>query len=437
MAKDEALTADRSSSRDLLRKLRAALSLEVVALSLIVACAFALYWATAIRLDAHKVAPYFGADTWFYVKLAQDDLIGRIAGDYHLDRVTRFHPTTVALAFVWMKVLSPLTAWINPPTLLQGLFAAVGAAGVWAAVSAFRAVVSRSYALLFGIVYALSLSVWYFASIEESKIVTATLSGFYIAVYLHLRQRRTDRGVALLTGIMLLGCLNEIVFAFLAIIPVVDTLRQRGWDWRAGRWIGWQVLAGVVAFVILEGVLNRWLLAGVKQADETSHFTMMISYMLASAHGLESIYLVLLNWLFFSVAAPTAKVTFALPAWPTYVGYFEPSLANYLLSPATAALTLFFALMLAACLLPRYRARALGDTTGIILPLIAYTALRGFFFFVFNPGEIQLFASTAPLPHLLALAIPFAASRFPEKRMLLTAFAALLFVVNAGFIFAR
>ena len=46
-------------------------------------------------------------------------------------------------------------------------------------------------------IYAVSFGVWYFASIEESKIVTATLSALYIAIYLHLRDDWTMRGAVL------------------------------------------------------------------------------------------------------------------------------------------------------------------------------------------------------------------------------------------------
>ena len=137
-----------------------------------------------------------------------------------------------------MKIFNPLTLWIAPHHLLKAMFAAVGAVGVWAAMSAFGAVIPRGYAILFGIIYAVSFGVWYFSSIEESKIVTASLSALYIASYLQLRKRWTMRGVVLLTAILLLACLNEMVSGFLIIIPIVDTLMRRGWDWRHGWWIG-------------------------------------------------------------------------------------------------------------------------------------------------------------------------------------------------------
>jgi hypothetical protein len=314
--------------------------------------------------------------------------------------------------------------------------AAVGALGVWAAISAFGAVLSRGYAVLFGIVYALSLGIWYFASIEESKIVTATLSALYIAGYLHLRQRWSNGRAAFLLAVLLLACLNEIVSGFLAAIPLVDALLQRRRDSRFVRWMGAQVLVGAVSLAILEGVLGRWLLAGTKVLEEGSHFEMMIAYVLKMDHGISSLYLMLVNWLFFNIAAPTARPGYAMPMWPLYRGYFEPSLANYLASPATAALAVLFGLTVAACLLLRDRARSRSAATGILLPLAAYSALRGLFFFVFNPAEAMLFSPAVTLAHMLIVGLPFATSRLPAKRVLLAAFAALLFIANGRLIFA-
>ena len=79
------------------------------------------------------------------------------------------------------------------------MFAAVGGVGVWAAMAVFAAVVPRRQAMVWGAIYATSLSIWYFSSIEELKVAAATLSALYIAAYLHLRKRWTLPGAALLT----------------------------------------------------------------------------------------------------------------------------------------------------------------------------------------------------------------------------------------------
>src|SRR5262249_32208507 len=216
-------------------------------------------WISALIVEERGEQNLFGADTVLYVELAKDNVIERLGSYYPFDRITRFHPMTTALAVAWMKLLRPLTLWITAQQLLKGMFAAVGAAGVWAAMWAFAAVVPRRQAVLWGAIYATSLSIWYFSSIEESKIVAATLSALYIAVYLHKRTRWTPGGAALLTAILLLACLNEIIAGFLVAIPVVDTLVTRGWDLRRGRWIALHALTVPAVLLFLELVINRYV----------------------------------------------------------------------------------------------------------------------------------------------------------------------------------
>ena len=405
--------------------------------AVVAAAAFGLYWFSSFILQARSATTYFGADTWFYALLAEGNVFERIAGNYHLDRVARFHPTTVAMAAAWMEFLKPLTYWITPQHLLKAMFAAVGAVGVWAATSAFAAVIPHRYATLCGVIYATSFGVWYFSSIEESKIVTASLSALYIAVYLQLRDRWSGRRAVLLTVILLLACLNEIVSGFLIVIPIVDTLVRRGWDWRHGRWIAAHGLAGPIAFVIIE-VTNSRLVATVAHPEGVSHFGMLIFYVSKNDYNAASLYSFVVNWLFFNIAAPTPHVSHAVAAWPTYKGYFEPALANYFFSPVSAGLVAVLGMMIVASMLPRYCAAGnLGGRYDILVPLMAYTLLRGAFFFIFNPPEPLLFSPAVTLAHLLMISIPFTASSFPAKRTLLATFAALLFVTNGAFIIGR
>jgi hypothetical protein len=201
--------------------------------------AFGLYWLSSFVLQARNATTHFGADAHVYTLLADGIVV---------DGLARFHPVTIAMAMGWMKILGPLTPWVAPRHILKAMFAAVGAVGVLAAMSAFAANMPRRYAALFSSIYAVSLGVWYFSSIEESKIVTTSLTAFYIATYLHLRQRWTTRGALLLSN-SLLACLNEIVCCFLVIIPAIDSLVQRGWSLRSNWWIAAHRLAAPAAFI--------------------------------------------------------------------------------------------------------------------------------------------------------------------------------------------
>ena len=396
--------------------------------ALVAGAAFGLYWFSSYMLLARDATMYFGVDTDGYTEFVDGDVFRRMVTTYDLDRIMRFHLTTALMAVTWMKIFGPLTRWIAPLFLLKALFALIGAAGVWAAMSAFAAVMPRRYVVLFGVIYAVSFSVWYFSSIQESKIVSATLAALYIANYLRLRERWTTRGAALLTAILLLACMNEMVAGFLVIIPVVDTLKERGLDWRHGRWIAAHALVGPLAFLILEGFAHAFLAAD-RHAEGASHFSMLIYYISRSYHGPDMLYLFVANWLFFSVAAPTPNA----PLWSP-PGFFEPILTNYFSSPASAILVILFVAMIAVCVATRRRSEGFRNPAGIVLGLLAYTALRSVFFFVFDPAEPLLFSSSVTLAHMLLLGMLFAAAKFPGKRTLLAAFAVLLLVTNQAFI---
>jgi hypothetical protein len=408
-----------------------------VTLVVLPAAAFGLYWLSALILAARNETFLFGADTILYMELAKGNVIARLGSFYALDRITRFHPLTTALAVAWMKALGPLTPWLTPQQLLKGLFAALGGLGVGAATAAFAAVVPRRQVALWGTIYAASLSVWYFSSIEESKVVTATLAAAYIAVYLRLRERWTARGTALLTGILLLACLNEIIAAFLVAIPVVDTLVRRGWSLRHGRWIAWHGLAAPAVFAFLEAVVKPATASAASSGPATegaSHLSMLLFYVSQNDFSLATFYSFIVNWLFFSVAAPTLETSLAPAAWPEYTAYFEAAVGGYLSSPITAALVALFAVMAVAGVLPRCRAESDRSRIALVLGLLAYALLRGAFWFVVNPSECLLFSSGTVLAHILILAILFAGSKLPGKRALLAACALLLVVTNGTFI---
>jgi hypothetical protein len=407
-----------------------------------VLAAFGLYWLSALILQARGEENLFGADSVLYSQLAKGNVVERLGSDYAVDRITRFHPLTTGMAVAWMSILRPLTHWIAPQQLLKGMFAAIGGAGVLAAMAAFAAVVPRRQVMLWGAIYATSLSIWYFSSIEESKIVAATLSALYIAAYLRLRKRWTLPGALLVTAILLLACLNEIIAGFLVAIPAVDTLVTRGWDLRQGRWIAIHALPVPIALMFLELVINRHVVSVTvanpgSELEGTSHLAMLLFYVTQHDFSFATLHAFLVNWLSFSIAAPTTYTTLAPVAWPEYTGYFEPLLANYFSSPVSGGLVALFGVIVVASVLPTGRAAWTRDTAGVFAALLAYAFLRGLFWFVVNPFECLLFSPPATLAHLLLIGMPFAASRLPAKQGILAAFALLLFITNGTFVIGR
>jgi hypothetical protein len=404
-------------------------------LALIVATAFSLYWATSFILVANGAATRFGADTWFYTEIADGDALSRLHESQYLGRVFRFHPVTVIAGTIWMNALDWLTQWLEQEQVLRAMFALTGALGGYAAMSGFAAVMRARHVAFWGAIYAVSLAVWYFSSIEESKIVSATLATLYIAIYLHLRENWTQRNAILLTVVLFLACMNEIVAGFLVIIPVVDTLIRYGIDFLRGRWIVLHAMAGPVALGILEWIARSRFEAASQHPEGGTHFSMLFWYVTQNDYTFEAAYAFAVRWLFFSIGAPEAKIHFANPAIG-YGGDFFPLLSIYFYSPVTAALVVLFAVLLLASFLPRFRAPVTREAAGILAGLAAYILLRGAFFFLLLPQEYMLFASSITFALLLLVAIPFSRSAFPRKRILLALFATALFLANGAFMLA-
>jgi hypothetical protein len=386
----------------------------------VTAIAFGVYWLTAVMLASRYAAGHFGADANFYAVLA--DL-----GIHH--RAARFHPVTTTLGYAWMKLFLPLAPWLAPATILKAFFAAVGALGVWAAMSIFTVLLPRGYVLLGGALYASSLGVWYFSGIPESKIVTATLSVLYIAAYVRFRQRRSLATAVMLSVMLALACLNEIVSACLLAVPIVDVLLRQGSDWRRLRWLAAHVPVVLVSWFVLEVFVNGWFIPESKYVEGQSHFNMLLYYIAKNDYGLASLHGFIANWFFFNIVAPTPQAL----QWAHVGGYFEPTLSAYLASPIALATLLLIAVIAIAGLLLRRGGVDLGPGGQLLLPLAAYGLGRAVFFFIFNPSEPLLFSPAVTIVHWLILLVPYTASRFPAKRALLAVLCVVLFATNAGF----
>lgn len=392
--------------------------------------AFVVYFASSFVLVARNGTTHFGGDPWLYTVLATVDPVndlGKIA------YVIRIHPMTGWLGLAWMKLAAPLTLWLAPEQILRALFALFGAVGARAAISAFSAVVPRREALVWGVIYAASLGVWYFSSFEESKALTAALTTAYIAIYLHLRTNWTLSKAMLLTLVLAAACFNEIVAIFLVAIPTVDALVQRGMNIRHDYWIGLHALTGPLAFFVMS-LMGRLLLAPDERQLNSDHVTLLLWYFEQNHLDVGEVYDFLVRWLLFNLAAPEPHAVAGADPTLRYAGDFDTSLANYFTSPITACLAILALVVLASAMLPTFRRALPGGTAAVLLGLGAYGVIRGGFFLAFNPGECLLYGSGVTLAHLLLVAIPFSASRLPGKQPLLYAIFILLVVTNGQFI---
>jgi len=396
------------------------------AVAFVTIAAFCLYLASAFVLQSRAATELFGSDTGLYDWLAYGN---------DADRVTRFHPLSTALIKAWMYASAPLNDWMTVELRLKVLFASVGALGVWAAMSACTSLVQRQYALWFGVIYATSLGCWYFSSIAESKIISATLATLYIATYIKLRANWTHACAVCLSMLFLLACLNEIVAGFLVVVPVVDALFQRGIDLRSDGWIVPHALIAPGALAFLDFVVNGRIAGTSADPEQASHVSMLLFYLADNDLDWSTTTTFLSNWLLFNFAAPSKLATHAFPQWPYYHGFFAPGLGSYLASPWGWGLALILGIMVVTVLVTLRSNESAHMAKSLLLGLLAYTVVRGGFFYLFDPNECLLFSASATLAHMVLIGMPFAASALPCKSAILALGAIMLFVNNAIFIF--
>lgn len=400
---------------------------------------FVVYLGSAYLLAAEQRDEALGADAGLYRMLAYPT--------FAEDRVTAFHVVTVLLARAWIGIIAPLVGRIAPdlwpPHMLHPLLAAVGAAGVIAAIYVASKFLARRDAILFGVIYGLSLGVWYFSCVPESKGLTAALIAVYLAVYLRFRDDRSMVSGLMLSGIMFAACMNDLTSAALLVIPLFDSVMRGRFDKSACARIGMQLTIGVVGAVVIQQLMVPLLPGNGSESAkdwpvESGAVALFLKYFQISDHSPSAFWSFLLNWLFFNIAAPQEHATHALALWPDYKGFFEPSLFGYLTSVTTLGLAGCVASIIYFAAAPTSRGRITSDAAGLMMGLLAFSVVRGVFFFLFNPGEAILFSSSVVLPHLLLFSIPFGTAKISDqlRTLLLSGFAVLLFLANGRFIFA-
>ena len=392
----------------------------------ILAVSFLLYFETARILIEKDITDLFGADTHLYLKLATGSID---------DQIKLFHPLTVYLVKAWMAVLSPFRGMTEADYLSGAMYALIGAGGVAAVYSAFRQALPASYVIACTLAYTFAFGCWYFSSIHETKIIDGVIASVYIAVYSSIRERWSLSGALALTAILIAGCFNSIVTAFLVAVPAVDIFLRENYRVRQ---LGWVVLHAIPVPVILlawELLIDRSVATGVNQAEASGHFDLLLTFAALGDHSIKSWLGFALNWLLFSLAAPADHAEYSYAIWKDYEGYFEPNLLNYFDNAATGLFLILLCYMLVTAVIYRRSNSKIASLQPLLIGLAAYSLIRSILFFIFIPTEALLYTPPIILAHLLILFGFFIHSGAPFKRPILYSFVAALFISNMRFLF--
>ena len=298
------------------------------------------------------------------------------------------HPISGRISYFWRDILSLFGVSETDVLGAKVPYAAMGAASFVVVAHIYAQLFGQTRAWIFAACFGLSLMVWYYAGTPESYALTTLLYSVY--TYLFLRCA-TDKPSylfgAMAAGVLFLAFINDVSAPILVAMPIAYFGLRAVTD-KAVRNIAIMhigaILAGVICLSLLVNLFGEYTqMAGEYtpiQQDEGG---------LAYTYGLVE---PVLNYFFFSLAAPNSSLTYATAAFPDYIGFFEPSIVSYFLNP-------FRLLFLVVYLAPLWFLRQ-RKVDRVILAMLAFVGARFVAILLFNPGETIIYTSVVTLPLL-------------------------------------
>lgn len=377
---------------------------------------FLIYWLSGIdEVSLPEFADYpFGADVPTYNNYNGYD----------------FHPLSLVMSRAFGWVVTALG--VEDFALTRKLpFAVLGAGCCMVAALTFRALMGERYrihALVGGACFGLSLIVWFYGRTPESYMLTTLLYSGYLYVVVLIAQH----GVTLARGsigsiaavVFLLAVANDITAFILLTAPVllfgVRLFKEEG----LRRIVIYHVVL-VTPYVLMHLAFDHRFMWYFGLVTEYAPAAGMVST--HSDGVVHSVFTPVVQFFFHSVVAPASETTHApWTEYPTYQGYFTPSLIEYFSRPlSVAALALYVSLFLF------WRPARMSR---LLWALLAVVGARFVFAAAFNPQEAILYSSVAIMPLFAVLFANLAQSRFRYGLALMATFAVSLAAANAGFL---
>jgi len=325
----------------------------------------------------------------------------------------QLHPLVAFLLSGWRFFLRTMHL-PETPAFIKAPFAAAGAVNVVLATAAFQTIFQSHRSFLYGCCYGSALSIWYFSSTPESYVISAMMYSGYLLCFLHSTRFGITASNAIGAAVFLfLGMLNDLSAVLLTVVPLVyygmRALREPAVRAAAGAQTALIALYLGIAAVTTDFIGRHVTMFGKYTPLSLSPDTFDIGYK-------GSVVEPFLNFFFFSIGAPSPTVTYATAKFPSYVGFFEPSILTYASHPFSVTFaSAYFALM--SFIRLRYVSR-------MLVAVVAFVAIRFALVVAFNPGEAILYTPVSTLSLLLILFLFLEKSQFPYK----STFATILFI---------
>jgi len=311
------------------------------------------------------------------------------------------HPITAKLMEFYRGFISILLPITITPFVMKLLFSFFGAINVMIVHSICSMFFSRYRSVLVAVCYGFSLSVWYFSSVPESYVFSATLYSLYFWYFIkHCSDLRLIK-VLILLGLLTLALLNDISSVYLLLLPFVYYNKKIITDKKIRSYFLLHVFFIFACCVVIK--INEW--------PVVEFYSNMRNDFSVTSFIKDDFIEPLLNLLFFSIGAPSHEVTYAPRMLPYYPGYFQPSVWGYMSQIVTAIFFVFYSgLMIIA--LTRVQ---LIKHNKFIIPFIIFLFARYLSIIFLNPGEAFLFTMLSTLPLLLVLFCLFDSAQFRYK----------------------
>jgi len=311
------------------------------------------------------------------------------------------HPLTGWLITSYRYFINNLLHIAYSTTVAKFLFSFFGAINVMIVYRIFLMFFNRYKSFLFTVCYGFSLSVWYFSSVPESYVISATLYSLYFWYFIkHCSDLRLMK-VLILLGILAFAICNDISSVFLLFLPLIYFNKEIITNKRIRSYFLLHVFF-LVALCIMFKFLG-W--------DVVKFFLIQREGYGPSSYVLSDFIEPFLNVIFFSVGAPSHETSYAPRLLSFNSAFFKPTLLGYMDHIVTAIFFIFYgSLMIIA--LSRVQ---LIKHNKFIIPFIVFIAARYLSIVFFNPGEAFLFTTLSTLPLLLILFCLFDTAHFRYK----------------------
>ncbi len=337
------------------------------------------------------------------------------------------HRLTTLLLRTYRYLITSLFGLQETAARIKLPFALMGAANFVVAVAAFSHFFGgfRPRTILYGLCYAFSFMVWYFASVPESYALTTLLYSVYIYVFLRFgKERITLRTSITLTIVFLAALYNDLSVLLLLAVPAIYFGFRLATEPDIRRCVMLHMAAFAVYLVHNVAVdhffFRYWLSLKINSPIDQGSGLMGYVY----NHNISEL---ITAFFLHGVGAPSTDLPHATgrAPFPYYKGFFDPSLYNYFDDPTSL---FFFAIFIWLVTFIR-----VSKATRVIVALAGFVAVRMAFVALYNPAEAILYPILSMLALMLILFYFLEVSTFKYKTALVALLLTSIVTTNAKF----